>query len=883
MQTDRKDEGGKAPDAASHPAEPEGSERGDVLDRPTKTVQAESDRGGSDERTESGGGVGDKQETQKPDTGDEYAGTDIGAISGETRGSTEKKLRQALYDAVHGKNKNKVGITLEETYASQQAREPGLHVVVALPPFGLAWILGQPNAEEARYISHNGVLRQGAGAELPRLVKRYADDKVLAISIEDSAAVNRLFWNSNKDLQTLNQAACEACLHLFLLLSPAQIDALTWNIELREDLKARACALSPPIDEVFIRLIGVCFREETAKNLKTSAENANLRNDHVLLEKAFSDLCDKSANDLRRTLRESDEVAIRETWRKNFVDTVIAEHTREPAAAAALFIGANFPDLTAELFRQMSEIAFICAHNHWPEPAKPDPDHPTEETPRQWRSGVFDDAMVEVGLTMRTGPDGVRRAGFESNAAARFYAKAFAEQASTIEDALFRGIVGIGQPLDRGAELFDPFARLFARRIRDSYGQNARSDVVAQEIVEVIRWHRRDAEEALGAFKEEHEKLTTKQGDLIKMILTAVEAEKHQAAIRHLDAVAPEFIRHTLVNLRRDSLEDGAVETVEAIWENIRRAFPHADRDEQERRFWRQTVTGAMFAADTKGAITRLEGLFGLDPRALATMANGAYGGIRDGETIAPMTLLHTLDAASTAIDDATDKRVQAWRIGAFLALLTIWMHDSVKGDGDELAPDTFVAGVAARLLSKPVSEMLRMLPRVCFELDRALGGKAENNPWASGILSRQLSTARLRMLYSARGREFDQLATAVDDRDDAEGFRDPDRWSVDAGKAGYGRFDTWRRETLSSLGVAFLAKTALVRKTEPAAMVVKVLSEIPDAGKRLRDGSKTARRDLRLFDRAIRPDRARRETLRDLDTVLKTFDALTVTVSGES
>ena len=298
-----------------------------------------------------------------------------------------------------------------------------------------------------------------------------------------------------------------------------------------------------------------------------------------------------------------------------------------------------------------------------------------------------------------------------------------------------------------------------------------------------------------------------------------------------------------MLELFRNHDDERMANTVEALWQKTRETYPHPDRDESARQFWRKTVTGAMFAANSTRAVSRLEHLYIGAPQVLATLANGAWSGLRDDENIVPPEiLLEILSCAATSINESSDNRLRAWRVGGLVGLLTIWMHDSTDIERTKENSVTELAQrVIPNLLQSHTIKTIRNLPLVISELGREAGNDPSQDPWLQGILSKQLVMARLRMLYGLRGKEFDVLAVSIDETQGRINFRDPERWTVNASDAGYAKFDAWRRDVTGTIGTSLLAKIAIVKEIDTITPLIdRLMLENPSSVKQLIQGART-------------------------------------------
>lgn len=777
-------------------------------------------------------------------------------LSGNRADAAEGKLHDILLNEAGDVLRK----SLVEVFAQPGVMEPGLRFVEAPSPFGYVWALRHSlTPKDAKYVRVGHQTMGSRPDQLTRIVERYRMSDVLGVIVDESSYKNRLFWQKNRNLSVVDEAAKQASLALVVLISPQLKRKLDRDADLLDQIAEFQEKLVPSAEEALYRLL----ETNGAPGVSDLAKNAALTTANDAFQSAFNMLREGNTEALKTLLKTEGLSGLETSRQQKFRNAAVNLNSRDPAAATALFLGANFHALPSRLFERIWVILHACIEEYWPEPVMREQ---SEDNPRPWRDYGSDEALSEIGLRMKRSSDGTRRAEFSSQGEAQRYAELLAEHAPNVDNVLFECLFGIVRPLNYGHEVIEPAAKLFARHLQDTLGRNSDPDGIARSFFNVICEHRQSADEAIAATQRERHLLETAHGSVLSVIRAELAALERLRSAEHLVDTVPSFVVRSLQEYYEVEAAGAQLSVVQALWKISLKEF----RDEDERiiDFWRQIITGMSYGIDPMGATGFLANLFDCDPNAFFTLGPGASRGL--SVTVLPASIEAAADTYS-----AERGAARAWTFGGVAALVTYWMHlgaNSEASTGAALTAPELINAVAKILLSREGVKCLKGLSDLTRELAARPGAKEELAPIREGTLSRSLLFSQLRLLYGLSGGEFDRLTREIDAR--PGGFRTAQRWSASSG-AHFPEFDRWRRLSAGSAGAAIIASEAILSGADVSERIAKICNAAPDeqeAAAILKDSSDFLRQDLRRVAKAINPDKRRQEDFRRLDNTLRTL-----------
>ena len=784
---------------------------------------------------------------------------EVWALAGGKRDREEGKLRN-LFVSEAGSNLDQ---ELLKIYESGRDLSLGLHVVVGPLAFVLAQIIGcASTSRDAKFTLRGKQLVDSPAERLSTLPKRYRGERLLVVVLDEQAKENTPFWAKNQNLDAVDQAARAEDMTLVLTCSQRLFAKLDLSADLLEGLRKFNLALDPKSSDAFKLLLASCGPPGAEEMV---LENG-LDEGSDLFMSALGALSNNDREALIQTLNAAGDGALDAQWRQVF-SRVVGERSREPAAASALYLGAHFPGMSRSDFRVLWEKLRLCAAHYWTPPVFSEDD---SDPPRRWRDDDgFDDALREIGLLMKSAQDGVRRSSFSSSIAAEHFVGYLATEASDLDEALFKGLVSVGQPLLHKEEILEPFANLLARYIRDIYGNDGDPACVAEVICSLIRHHRADRVAGLRVLQREFQaeyvsidELDRMMEQLISDTLTALQRDDH------ILNVAPEFIFRTIWSYRPGSDSEDRLKDIRALWGEAMIYLRKSGEDEV--RFWRQMISGALFRVNPRRAVGVLGEEFNNDPRVIMRLGEDASRGL------GPDALKVAIGTTAAAMNDAKGIEL-AWNVLAHAALLALWMHASAnvtEPTDNLLSGDDLIGAIAPTLFSREGIELMSHLPEMMLYLAKKTQVKVDTMHF-DGTINRQIVTAFLRMHYGLKGKEFNAFTAEIDGMRTAN-FWDERRWSKSATDT-FPNFGAWSRATAAGIGAAILAKEIDLSHADPSERINFVLGCVPDpslARRIMARAWKFQRHDLEKAWAAIGRKTARETDMLRMKELLSTLES---------
>lgn len=709
---------------------------------------------------------------------------------------------------------------LREIYVDRNPIEAGLHFAVNPIAFVLASVLeGSRDPKCAKFTTRGRQVQNQATDKLTELIERYKEETVLAVMLDEKAADNKIFWGRNKDFGKIDAAAKDADLALVVICDPASFSKFKPNSDVLQGIRDHEFDMAMNASDAFRLLLETCGPPGVSDGL----QDAPLNPHSDLFASAFDALATDSHEVLRTMLEEAKEGVFDSKWQDILATVVLGDTTREPAAASALFLGANYPGLPFESFRRLWGFLYKVTVFHWDEPIEPR--NSNEALARRWRPADADAALSEIGLEMKSGQDGIRRCTFGSSVAAGRYAELLASRSAPFCEALFEGLL-YNQPLEHGAEFVGPFSKQFASFLRGRYGNDLNSGRLAELLVFVIRDHRRSADSGSSLLEQlQPERLSEEQLKQLFLLETIKQHFKEQERDEHLFGTVPEFVIETIESYRMTKDRDTVLRDISAVWEKAKSYFDSGH--ELEARFWRTLVTGLRFRVTTADATRDLGELYEYDAGELLGFARNAGRGIYD------TTLVPVIISASVGFGQALDKRQVTWNAITYSSLLEIWMHESANVPPHALTAlsgEGLIEAIAPVLFSKNGARSMEHISRAMIVLSEKTNDvRAREQNW-DGVIARKLNIAYLRMIFGLKGKEFNTFAREVDGPNLSYDYWDVRRWAsaFETGEAA--EFQKWHRKVAQTVGPAVFLRELQLSDADPAERLGCVLDAAPDA-----------------------------------------------------
>lgn len=762
------------------------------------------------------------------------------------RAHADFKLRDTLLAEAGDTLRNR----LTRYYATDTALGPGLHILVAPFAFSLAALAGQsatpPGAKSVRVGQQ---IDLAFTADLKNLAERYKDDRCLAVIIEDEALRNGLFWKTNRDLEAVDTAARGHGLSMTLMMTPRLRDGLDSDADLLDLVAVYETRLDPPPETALERLLTDSGLDGAAHGIKPGGFPAG----SDAFAEIFRALRENDSDTLINLLKNEGLSDIETEWRAIFERVAIDGQTREPAAAAALFIAANMPDLPARLFNHVWVILHNRLADHWPPPVIIED---RDTNPRDWREYRSDEALAEVGISMApSAENGMRRARFSSAIITRRYEEWFAANAQSLFQKLCEDLFDVVKPLDLGVEVIEPSSSLFARLLRDTHGTGTGPALLAREYAAVIAGHRSAADRAIVDASHQRKLFESSQSSGFKVIEAELRALETERDADHLKDFAPRFVLRSLQDYTGGDDPDLHLDVAHEIWALADAGLQNVDARIVD--FWRHITTAMVYAADPEHATTRLGRMYRHDTRAFFTL------GYAVSQSLDKRALLRALSAAAAAFTESKGIE-KVWSFGNVTALSTLWMHLAANAgpDGDpQLTRPDLASVIGKAFLSKSGPKWLQGLSEMTREVARAQ--KIDRDTLREGTLARSLAIAQLRLLCGFVGSHFDRFARSLDQTGPTRsaGFRTSDRWTSDASDR-FPDFDAWRRDQSASTGAAMIVGASAMSGDPPSDWVAWTCDAAPDAhlaAKILQQGARRLLGHLKQAADATEPDAAER------------------------
>ncbi|MDJ0821016.1 MAG: hypothetical protein QNJ09_04280 [Paracoccaceae bacterium] len=781
---------------------------------------------------------------------------------------TERGLRDELLQRVGDDKVQQLTSIYTRHNANEDSISPGLHVVFGHTTFGMAWASRRTTPGDTKCITVGTQQSKGKPHDLKSVVERYKSAQVLVVEVDKNAAQFGPFWQKNKDIAEIDRSAKQANLALVFLV-PDEV-RLDWRQESEqlEQLWGREVGIEPGP----WKAVKTLLTEHARPDVEKLASEVTVQLEGEDLGTVFDAWCDDDFDTVMSILENDGTSKVVAEWNEMFRKVAVDGMNREPVAAAALFLGSNFPALPQHLFNEVWGILQSVLKAKWTEPVIKDE---RDFNPREWREAYDDEALIEINLKMRRSSGGRRKARFSSHRMAEHYAELISESAQSLDLLLTSSIFSFVRPLNLGEDVSKPAARLFVSQVRARYGDGASSSAIARELFEVIREHRREADEAISAFLHEHALLQHSEGSEVKAILLHAHALDKSRQAEELVFEAPSFIILVLREFFDEKAAERALDVVRHLWD-IAKSEGHDEQTKAD--FWRQVVIGTVYGIDHEQAITVLGDLFDYDPDVFFTHGRGASAGLW------LETLPEALRAAAQSYE-LQKERSEVWTFGAITGLVTFWMHWAAqigrKTSSPIAAPATTEA-LSRVFLTKRGVWLLTHLSEITQELHTVASSRdREMDETRQSTLARSLLFQQLRMLYGVNGNEFEAIRKAVDGSGSKGRFADNERWLAPkpGEKKKFPEFDTWRRKHAACSGLAMIIGEVLIRDADPGERVLAACEAAPNpdvARQVVKNGLLFLDNDLAKVRRVLKTDQTRRDSFDHLGiTLRKMYDAL--------
>lgn len=738
---------------------------------------------------------------------------------------------------------------------------PGLHVVVGPSPFALAWAFGHKNSHGTFAIEVGGQRLNGKPHNLRKVIDTYKSDGFITTIVDRNAAKYGPFWQCNEDLDAIDRKAKAEQLSLVFILPPKVMNEFSHSKEQLGAIKGLNRDMSPEPVSVLKDLIEeICPPErlEVAENLSISAQSN-------AFEPVFAALKDRDFDTVFETLKTEGMATLEAKWDVLFNGAMVHPKTRDPAAATAMYLGAYFPGLPRRIFQHVWGILQVTIREIWREPViNPD----SEDNPRPWRDSSDDDALFEIGLSMKKRPDGVSCAAFSSAAKAEYFAELISARTPEPYEKLSASMLFIVRPLNLGHAVSEPAARLLARLIQDDHGYEASAQDIAKSCFSIVREHRRTVEEALIEARHSLLNLQNANATAFDFVIAQLTALYQDGQNEHLAYLGPEFIVRCLKEFSRGADTDVPAAVMRELWAEARNTY--SEEDTQNLDFWRLLITGMTYVIGMKNAVGFLAGVFQNDPGAFLIYGRGASNGLLP---------IDVADAFADSVEEFQNSQgvEQAWKFGATTALATYWMHVATETDhgSQGKSPNSrFIHAVANCFLTTLGYSYLANLSQMSKELGEQSKSFYRLDKKREGTLARALVIGQMRLLYEAKGSDFEFIRKAVDNSQQGSRFRHDDRWTADAGSR-FEDFDIWCRNHAGSAGLAMLIAEARISKRTAVDVIEEAIKVAPDAdvAKKILSGSTAFLVDD--FDRRHTAFGRSQQELKDFDWLVEMLGSL--------
>ena len=755
------------------------------------------------------------------------------SFTGGQASDTEEPLGEALHYSLGPDLARELA---KEICHQDDAIRPGLNVVVMPLPFALAWIKENLDLGAATPTVRHGHGQLLFSQNLTALAQAYSAHPALVVLV-DRAAGDNYFRVYNPDFASLDAYCQGQSLAMVLVLTQGHQRHAPWTHSQDPVIRKAVRELPKPTD-----LLGALLPPAQRQALD-GIDTAFI--DFEVIERALKALREGKHETLAECLQSLKTDSVPDALRSRFHCYAVKKESRDPTAAAALFLGAHFSGIRSVLFQQLIEVLRLGAIACWGD-REAEQSSSGEWVQRPWPGTSDDEALSNVGLHMAKVEQGARQVQFQSERAGELYKDLFASEASRLNNFFYRTLIETIRPLDFGLQLIGPFSQLVASRIRDDFADRPSVELVVKELVDIIEWHRREFDVAKRDLQVRLETLSAPE-DLIGVLnqhLTALQAEQRTETARD---VSPYFVSIVLKSTYAQFPEDQK----QAVQVLVRRV--QADRigsDSERDAFWRQVAMGVSFRTNPEGAFAETHDLFRGNAKIAVLLCDDVGPAAVNGLRFAPETLVSLLVAAHRWVL-AGERRAFAWRFSHYLPVLIVWMHSaadaSAEQDARALAGGDLSASFAGLLLDRRTVSALRHLNDLHLELAREADPESDDLALAlgAGTTAFRLSVALLRMLFRlSGGRQYKKFAEQIDALKRPKiDFYDKVRWMTPEARAmagqsvrgshfdGLAPFSQWIEQSMGMLATGLIAKECDLAGADPVERTKRAIEAARDKG----------------------------------------------------